>query len=200
MPFGPFNRQPSNTADPGRVPPGQTLTTKFPVLHIGDIPSFDGVHWDFKVFGAIEHELIYTWEEFRRLPSITSTSDFHCVTGWSRLDNTWEGVSFRALMALAVPKPEAAFVIAHCYGGYTTNISLSEGMKDNVLLSYRFNHAELAPEHGGPLRLVVPALYGYKSAKWLQAIEISPVDKPGFWEVRGYSNHADPWKEERFAR
>jgi DMSO/TMAO reductase YedYZ molybdopterin-dependent catalytic subunit len=183
----------------GRIPPGQVVTVKFPVLHIGGVPAFDPQTWDFRVYGEVDSPLRFTYDQLSQLPSVARSSDFHCVTGWSRLDNAWEGVSFIELMRLAQPRSSAHFVIAHCDGAYTTNVPFEMMMDEDVLLAHRLGGANLSPEHGGPLRTVVPALYAYKCAKWVRALELSAVDKPGFWEVRGYHNRADPWKEERFS-
>jgi DMSO/TMAO reductase YedYZ molybdopterin-dependent catalytic subunit len=182
-----------------RVPPGQYLTTKFPVLSYGPTPRFDPATWDFRVFGLVEEELRFTYEEFRALPQSKQVSDFHCVTSWSRLDNLWEGVSVTELMKRVRLKPEARFVLAHCDGGYTTNLPLNEFLDDDVILAHRHDGRDLEPDHGWPLRLVVPKLYAWKSAKWLRALQFTDVDCRGFWEVRGYHNHADPWKEERYS-
>lgn len=182
-----------------RVPPGQTVTAKFPVLHVGSVPRFDPQTWNFRVYGEVDKPLAFTYDEFTQLPRVMRISDFHCVTGWSRLDNRWEGVSFLELARLAGLKPTARFAIAHCEGGYTTNVPLENMQDENVLLAYRLDGADLSPEHGWPLRLVVPSLYAYKCAKWIRALELTVEDQPGFWEVRGYHNHADPWKEERYS-
>jgi DMSO/TMAO reductase YedYZ molybdopterin-dependent catalytic subunit len=182
-----------------RIPPGQYLTTKFPVLSYGPTPRFDPAKWDFRVFGLVEQELRLSYEEFRALPQSSQVADFHCVTTWSRLDNLWEGVKVADLMKLVRLKPEARYVIAHCDGGYTTNLPLAEFLDDDVMLAHRHDGRDLEPDHGWPLRLVVPKLYGWKSAKWLRALQFTDRDCRGFWEVRGYHNHADPWKEERYS-
>jgi DMSO/TMAO reductase YedYZ molybdopterin-dependent catalytic subunit len=182
-----------------RVPPGQFLTDKFPVLSYGPTPRFDPRRWDFRVVGLVEEQLRFSYEEFRALPQSAQMSDFHCVTTWSRLDNRWEGVKVKELMKRVSLKPEARYVVVHCDGGYTTNLPLAEFLDDTVMLAHRHDGRDLAPEHGWPLRLVVPKLYGWKSAKWVRALEFTEHDRPGFWEVRGYHNHADPWKEERYS-
>jgi DMSO/TMAO reductase YedYZ molybdopterin-dependent catalytic subunit len=182
-----------------RVPPGQFLTDKFPVLTYGATPRFNPDKWDFRVMGLVEEPLRLSYNEFRALPRIKQVSDFHCVTTWSRLDNEWEGISVKELMERVRLKPEAKFVIVHCDGGYTTNLPLSEFLDDGVMLADRHDGRDLDPEHGFPLRLIVPKLYGWKSAKWVRAIEFSAEDRRGFWEVRGYHNHADPWTEERYS-
>ena len=180
-----------------RVPPGQFLSNKFPVLTYGSTPKVDLDTWKFRVFGLVEQEVELTWDQFTKLTWTTITADFHCVTQWSSLDNTWEGVTFPDLMALAQPKPEAKFVMAHCFGGYTTNLPLEVAMEEG-LLAHKQDGEPLGEGHGWPLRLIIPSRYGWKSAKWLNGIELIAEDAPGFWEQRGYNNNADPWKEERF--
>jgi len=182
-----------------RLPPGQYLVTSFPVLSFGPTPRFNPAKWDFRVVGMVEQPLRFTWEEFRNLPLSSQVSDFHCVTTWSRYDNGWEGVMVRDLMKLVTLKPDAMYVFIHCDGGYTTNLSLEEFLDDDVMLAYRHDGKDLEPDHGWPLRLVVPKLYGWKSAKWVRAIEFCINDRRGFWEVRGYHNHGDPWTEERYS-
>ena len=180
-----------------RVPPGQFLSNKFPVLTYGSTPKVSLDTWKFRVFGLVEQEVELTWDQFTKLTWTTVTADFHCVTQWSSLDNTWEGVTFPELMALAQPKPEAKFVMAHCFGGYTTNLPLEVAMEEG-LLAHKQDGEPLGEGHGWPLRLIIPSRYGWKSAKWLNGIELIAEDAPGFWEQRGYNNNADPWKEERF--
>ena len=182
-----------------RLPPGQVLTDKFPVLTYGPTPRFDPRAWDFRIGGEVEREVRLNYEEFHALPRATQVADFHCVTTWSRLGNVWEGVRISDLLTLVRLKPEARFVIVGCDGGYTTNLPLAEFVDDDVMLAYRLDGRDLEPDHGYPLRLIVPKLYGWKSAKWVRAIEFSSRDRRGFWEVRGYHNHADPWREERYS-
>jgi DMSO/TMAO reductase YedYZ molybdopterin-dependent catalytic subunit len=182
-----------------RVPPGQSLVDKFPVLSYGPTPRFNPQKWDFRIFGMVEEQLRFSYEEFRALPPTRQVADFHCVTTWSRLDNVWEGVSVVDLMKRVRLKPEARYVIVHCDGGYTTNLPLEEFVGDDVMLAWRHDGRDLEPDHGWPLRLVVPKLYGWKSAKWVRAIEFVFEDRRGFWEVRGYHNHADPWIQERYS-
>jgi len=177
-----------------RIPPGQTVTTGWPVLHEGPVPAFDPANWDLRVFGEVERPLVFTYEEFRQLPTRTVRCDIHCVTHWSKLDNVFEGVPFSELARLAGVKPEARFVILHAENDYTTNIPLEDCLRDECLLAFRHNGADLTPEHGWPLRAVIPHLYFWKSAKWVRGVEFSRVDKPGFWEQRGYHNYGDPWK------
>ena len=180
-----------------RVPPGQFLSNKFPVLTYGSTPKVDLDTWKFRVFGLVEQEAELNWDQFTKLTWTAVTADFHCVTQWSSLDNTWEGVTFPDLMTLAQPKPEAKFVMAHCFGGYTTNLPLEVAMEEG-LLAHKQDGEPLGEGHGWPLRLIIPSRYGWKSAKWLNGIELIAEDAPGFWEQRGYNNNADPWKEERF--
>ena len=180
------------------VPPGQFLTEKFPVLTFGSAPKIDLETWQFKVSGLVEKELTLTWEEFMGLEKITLDAEFHCVTQWSRLQNTWEGIAFNEVMKLLKLKPEAKYVMAHCYGGYSTNLALDVVTDDDVLFAYKHDGELLSRDHGGPLRLVVPKRYGWKSAKWVNGLEFMAEDEPGFWEVRGYHMRGDPWKEERF--
>jgi DMSO/TMAO reductase YedYZ molybdopterin-dependent catalytic subunit len=182
-----------------RLPPGQFLTTNFPVLSYGPTPRFDPAKWDFKLIGLIEPQLRFTWEEFRGLPRTTQIADFHCVTTWSRFDNRWEGVRVRDLMAMVKLDPQARYVFIRCDGGYSTNLPLEEFLDDDVMLAWGHDGRDLARDHGFPLRLVVPKLYGWKSAKWIRSIEFALSDQRGFWEVRGYHNHADPWTEERYS-
>lgn len=181
-----------------RVPAGQRVTSGFPVLDLGIRPAFDPTTWNFRVFGEVDCEPQFTWEEFRQLPKVAQVSDFHCVTTWSKLDVNWGGVSIRSIVELAKPKPTARFLIAHCGEGYTTNVPIEEALAADVMLAYELDGQPLPIEHGGPLRLVVPKLYGWKSAKFLRALQFAATDEPGFWEKRGYHNHGDPWREERF--
>lgn len=186
--------------DEGRLPPGQSLTQKFPVLTYGPNPPFDPQTWDFRVFGEVETEMRWTWDEFLRLPTQTITCDIHCVTRWSKFDTVWEGVPFLDLVKMIGVKPSAKYVIAHCDYGYTTNLPIEAMLDDDVLLAYKYDGEFLEPDHGFPVRTLVPKRYFWKSAKFLRALEFSPVDKPGFWEVNGYHNNGDPWTEERYGR
>jgi len=181
-----------------RVPPGQRLTEKFPVLHHGDVPRIDVSKWTFRIWGLVERERKLSYEEFLSLPQVKVFSDVHCVTGWSKLDNTWEGVSAQAMKELVKILPEAKFVIVHCYAGFTTNLTLEDFFQPDVLFAVKHNGELLTPEHGYPLRLVVPRLYFWKSAKWVEGVEFAAKGRKGFWESRGYHNHGDPWKEERY--
>jgi DMSO/TMAO reductase YedYZ molybdopterin-dependent catalytic subunit len=182
-----------------RVPPGQVLTAKWPVLTHGSTPPFDPRTWTFRCFGLVEREVVWTWPEFLALPRVRVVSDIHCVTHWSRLDNEWEGVSIREIMRRVTLRPEATFVMQHADPDYTTNIALAELLDDDVLLALGHNGRDLPPDHGGPMRLVVPKLYFWKSAKWLRAFEFLAVNPPGFWEQNGYHMRGDPWRDERYA-
>lgn len=181
-----------------RLPPGQVLTRKWPVLSYERTPKRLPADWRFKVTGSVEHPFELSWEEFLALPRTTETSDFHCVTTWSRYDNTWEGIHIREILQRAKPLPEAKFVLAHSWTGYTTNMPLSALDDDDVMIILKHDGQELTAEHGGPVRLLVPKLYAYKSAKWLDGLEFLEQDNLGFWEQRGYSNSANPWQEERY--
>lgn len=182
-----------------RIPPGQRLVKTWPVLHFGPIPAFDGANWDLEMSGLVENPFTLSFQELRVLQDTPVDADMHCVTGWTTLDNTWEGVSFRSLLEKARPMPEARWVIAHCAGGYTSNLSLASMDQDDVLLAWRNHGEDLAPEHGWPLRLVVPQRYAWKSAKWLTGLEFAAKNKRGFWEVRGYHVHGEPFAEERYS-
>lgn len=184
----------------GRLPPGQSLTEEFPILTYGPNPKFDPATWDFKVFGTIERPTQWNWETFKSMPTVKITTDIHCVTRWSKFDTTWEGVQFSHIAELVGMKPETKHIIAHCDYGYTTNVPVEDMMRDNVLLTYIYEGEPLEIAHGGPLRTLVPHLYFWKSAKFIRALEFSTVDKPGFWEVNGYHNYGDPFKEERHSR
>ena len=188
---------PEGLAD--RIPPGQARTSKWPVLTYGLTPRFDPRTWTFRCFGLVEEEVTWTWEEFLALPRTEVRCDIHCVTRWSRLDNRFEGVHIREIMKRVRLKPEAAYVMIHADPDYTTNLPLADLVDDDVLLALKHDGDDLTPDHGGPLRLVVPKLYFWKSAKWLRAFEFLDVNPPGFWELNGYHMHADPWQEERYS-
>jgi len=187
------------TGEKQRIPPNQRVVSKFPVLHVGFVPKFDPKTWDFMVEGLVENPLRLTFKEFLNLPKVLSESDFHCVTGWSRLDNKWEGVAFKTISDIARPLKEAKYVTVVAEGNYTTSFPLEILLDNDVLLAYGLDGKPLEPEHGGPLRLVVPKKYAYKSAKWVRKLRFTQEQELGFWEKRGYSNTADPWKEERYA-
>ena len=182
-----------------RLPPGQKLTDGWPVLQYGNTPSIDITTWKFSVVGLVDEEVHLRWDEFLALPQTTIRSDIHCVTHWSKFDNDWTGVRFRDVLAQARVSPHAKYVMVHSHGGYTTNIALDELMGDDVLFAHQHNGEPLTKEHGWPLRLVVPKLYFWKSAKWVRGIVLMDSDKPGFWEMYGYHIHGDPWKEERYS-
>ena len=188
----------------GRLPDGQSLTEKFPVLTYGPTPKFNPATWDLRVFGAVKADKRWTWQQFLQLPTRQMTVDIHCVTRWSKFDTTWEGVMFSDFLRELELTEEARFVIAHCDYGYTTNLTLEAMTDDDVMLATKFEgrwlHDPELIEHGGPLRTVVPKRYFWKSAKFLRALEFSPVDKPGFWEAGAYHNEGDPFKNERFNR
>ena len=182
----------------GRLPPGQSLTLKWPVLHEGDIPAFDPARWDFQVRGLVQNPLRLTWEEFQKLPQVRIVADFHCVTAWSKFDNEWTGVPFRVIAEMARPKPEARYVMVHADRGYTTNVPLDDLMRDNVLFATAHAPEPLTPEHGAPLRLIVPHLYAWKSAKWARGLDFVDQDRAGYWERVGYHMYGDPFKEQRY--
>ncbi len=182
----------------GRLPPGQAATLKWPVLHEGSVPRFDPARWDFRIAGVVEQPVRLTWEEFNRLPKSTVTSDFHCVTRWSRFDNRWEGVLFRDVLKLVKLQPRAAYVLVHAEQGYTANVPLADLDRDNVLFATHHDGQPLPPEHGYPLRLIVPHLYAWKSVKWVRGLEFFDRDLPGFWEQNGYHMYGDPFREQRF--
>jgi DMSO/TMAO reductase YedYZ molybdopterin-dependent catalytic subunit len=184
--------------DPSRLPPGQYLTEKWPVLHAGSVPSTDLAKWDFRVFGEVESELSLTWDELTALPASENVQDIHCVTRWSRFDTRFKGVHWRDLAPLVRPKPGSNYVIAHAEQGYTANIPTSFLEAENALVAYEADGEPLTLEHGWPLRLVIPGKYFWKSAKWLRGLELRSTDRPGFWERYGYHNDADPWKEQRY--
>ena len=180
------------------VPSGQYVTEKFPVLTFGPNPRIDLSTWQFRVFGLVDSEATLDWEEFKALGETTVEAPFHCVTQWSKMENIWEGVPFSAVMGLITPGPEASHVMVHCYGGYTANLALDVVQDEDVLFAYRHDGEPLSADHGGPVRLVVPKRYGWKSAKWVNGLELMAKDAPGFWEARGYHMNGDPVKEERF--
>lgn len=182
-----------------RLPPNQQLRTDFPILHFSSVPVFEKKTWTFFVKGLVENPITLGYDELLALPSAERVADFHCVTGWSQFGLSWKGVLFTTLTTIVKPLKEARFVNIIAENKYTTNITLEIAMNDDVIFAYAYDGKPLTPEHGFPLRLVVPKLYAYKSAKWVRGIEFLKNDKPGFWETRGYSNTADPWKEERFA-
>jgi DMSO/TMAO reductase YedYZ molybdopterin-dependent catalytic subunit len=185
--------------DAGRLPPGQSATLKWPVLHIGSVPRFDPQKWDFQITGLVEKPVRLTWAEFTRLPMKEITADMHCVTRWSRFDVRWEGVAFTDVMKLAAVKPEAKYVMVHAEEDFTSNVPLEDLMLPTALFALKHNGEPLPADHGYPVRLVVPHLYAWKSVKWVRGIEFMAQDAPGFWEENGYSMYGDPFKEQRFS-
>ncbi len=197
-------------SDEKRLPPGQHVTTHFPTLHQGPIPAFNPATWDFRIWGAVEESTTWTWDDILNLPRIKVQLDLHCVTTWSLLDTSWEGISLKQLVdeEFVKPKPEAKFVMQHAEYGYTTNLPLEVALQPNFLIATHFNGSPLTPEHGYPLRAVVGAILGskpmkdvylWKGAKWLRGLEFLTNDRLGFWEANGYHNEGDVWKEQRFA-
>ena len=182
-----------------RIPPGQYTTEKWPVLTYGDTPRIEPEDWSLLVFGKVAEEVTLGWEQFQALPRVRITADFHCVTRFSTLDNPWEGVATRELVRQVRIDPEASHVLIHCYGGYTTNLPLEDFLSEHALLADRHGDQPLDRDHGGPVRLVVPHLYAWKSAKWIHAVELLDEDRRGFWERSGYHTYGDPWREERFS-
>jgi DMSO/TMAO reductase YedYZ molybdopterin-dependent catalytic subunit len=182
-----------------RLPPGQKLTDGWPVLHYGGIPDIDLATWKFSIVGMVEEEAHFAWEDVLALPQETVRTDIHCVTHWSKFDNDWTGVKFTELMKRVTPRPEAKHVMVHSFGGYTTNVSLGELVDDDVILAHQHNGQALTNEHGWPMRLVVPKLYFWKSAKWVRGLVFMDAEKAGFWENYGYHIHGDPWTEERYS-
>lgn len=182
-----------------RVPPGQFLTDRFPVLTYGPTPRYDTLaNWTLRVFGLVEEEKVFTWDDLMRMPRNTETVDIHCVTRWSKLNTTWTGIPWREFIKHVRLKPEATHVMVHCEYGYTTNIALEVLDDDDTMLAFEYEGKPLEPEHGYPLRLLVPKKYFWKSAKWVRGFEFMDRDRPGFWERAGYHMEGDPWKEERF--
>ena len=188
-----------DTSRKDRMPPAQRVTAKWPVLHYGGIPDIDITAWSFTITGLVSKEVKLGDEEFQALPQVKVLSDIHCVTGWSRLDNLWQGVSTSIILELVSLLPEAKFVIIHATGGFTTNLSTDDFFQPDALFALKHDDRRLTPEHGYPVRLVIPSLYFWKSAKWVVGVEFVGKDKPGFWESAGYHNHGDPWSEERYS-
>ncbi len=199
-PVDPKRRVVEGTNSFGRpkTPPGQIATVKFPVLTFGETPEIPTAEWRLRVWGEVDRERTFTWEEFLRLPQSTIRADFHCVTRWSRFDDDWTGVLFRDLAPHLGILPGATHVMQHAYGGYTTNNSLQIMMEEDVIFAHTLNGEPLPREHGGPMRVFTPRRYVWKGAKWVNGLEFMSADRPGFWERNGYNTEADPWKEERF--
>jgi DMSO/TMAO reductase YedYZ molybdopterin-dependent catalytic subunit len=188
-----------DTRRANRIPPGQSRTRKWPVLHYGEVAVVSTDEWQLEIGGLVERPCRFTWAEFQALPRVKVFSDFHCVTRWSRLGNIWEGVATRELLDRAGVQPTAKFVMLHGYdGGWTTNLPLADFLAEDALLAFAHDGVPLSSDHGGPVRAIVPQLYAWKSAKWIRGIELAAQDRPGYWERGGYHNHGDPWTEERF--
>ena len=183
----------------GRLPPGQSLTIKWPVLHAGGVPRLDEAKWDFRIDGMVEEPLRLTWQEFRGLPQVEVTSDFHCVTRWSRLDNRWKGVLLTEVLKRVKLRASAEYVLVLAEEGYTANVPLKDLERPDVLFAFEHDGEPLPAEHGGPLRLVVPQLYAWKSVKWVRGFTLLDHDELGFWERNGYHAYGDPWKEQRYS-
>ena len=186
--------------DPARLPPGQYVTDRFPVLHVGDVPTYGPGEWSLRVSGMVEQPFTIGLDELRDLPSVDVTTDIHCVTKWSKFDTTWTGVRVRDLFEQAGVAPSATHVLAHAEYGYTANLPLADITTDHALVAYAYEGEDIEPVHGGPVRLFVPHLYFWKSAKWLRGLELLPADQPGFWERNGYHLYGDPFREQRFWR
>ena len=184
--------------DPERLPPGQYHTTRFPVLHAGDVPEVDPASWDFTVGGLVERPLRLSFDEFRSLPTREVTADIHCVTKWSKFDTRWEGVPVGEILGRAGPLPAATHAVVRAERDFTANLSIDDLAAEGNLLAWRYDGEELARDHGWPLRLVVPHLYFWKSVKWVRGIDLLDRDEPGFWERNGYHLRGDPWKEQRY--
>ena len=184
--------------DPARLPPGQYLTEKWPVLHAGSVPRIDLATWNLRVFGEVDNPITLSWDELSALPATEITTDIHCVTRWSRFDARFKGVHWRDLAELCRPRPAARYVVAHAEQGFTANVPLEALEDPNALVVSEADGEPLTPDHGWPLRLVVPTKYFWKSAKWLRGLELTADDRPGFWERYGYHNDADYWREQRY--
>ena len=184
--------------DPARLPPGQYLTDRFPVLHVGDVPTYAPGQWSLTITGLVDREITLGLDELKALPSVDLTFDIHCVTKWSKFDTTWTGVLVRDLFAMAGIKSGATHVMEHAEFGYTTNVPLPDITTDQAIIAYAFEGEEIEPIHGGPVRVVIPHLYFWKSAKWVRALELRAGDAPGFWEQNGYNMYGDPFKEQRY--
>lgn len=195
----PLGAGPPNRHGMPRVPPGQYVTQKWPVLDLGSKPRVPKEEWVLEVDGEVEEPLRLGWSDLMALPQVTEESDFHCVTTWSRLDMKWTGVRLAEALARARPTEAARHILCHAYDGYTTNVPLEEALKSDVLLGHTVDGAPLPIEHGGPVRMITPQLYAWKGAKWIRRIEVLAEDRPGFWEQRGYSNSAHPWRNDRYS-
>ena len=184
--------------DDARLPPGQYLTERFPVLHVGDVPTYAPGQWDLKIFGLVDKPFTINLDELKSMPAVTLLTDIHCVTKWSKFDTTWKGVRVRDLFERAGMQPGAAYIMGHAEHGYTANLPLADVLLDESLVVYEYEGEEIEPIHGGPVRLLVPHLYFWKSPKWLRGLELRATDAPGFWEQNGYNMYGDPFLEQRF--
>ena len=184
--------------DDARLPPGQYLTERFPVLHVGDVPTYAPGDWDLKIFGLVDKPFTINLDELKSMPAVTLLTDIHCVTKWSKFDTTWKGVRVRDLFERAGMQPGAAYIMGHAEHGYTANLPLGDVLLDESLVVYEYEGEEIEPIHGGPVRLLVPHLYFWKSPKWLRGLELRATDAPGFWEQNGYNMYGDPFLEQRF--
>jgi DMSO/TMAO reductase YedYZ molybdopterin-dependent catalytic subunit len=192
-------RREPEAAKQNRIPPGQYLTRDFPVLSAGPTPRISLAKWEFVIEGLVKQPIKWSWEEFQKLPAQTFVVDISCVTKWTKLDTQWKGVSVDTLLEHVELDPKARFITAFTVEGYTTNLPLPDVINGQAFVAYEYEDKPLAPEHGGPARLVVPHLYFWKSAKWVRGLRLMENDKSGFWESAGYNNHGDPWKEERYS-
>jgi DMSO/TMAO reductase YedYZ molybdopterin-dependent catalytic subunit len=181
-----------------RLPPGQYFVRDFPVLHVGAVPTFDPRTWRFRIFGDVEHPAELSWDQFSALPTKQVTTDIHCVTRWTKFGTLWEGVPFSEIVKITAPRASVKFVVTHGANAYSANLPFAVANDDDVLFAYKYDGKPLEPIHGGPMRMFVPKRYFWKSTKWCNGVEFLNEDKPGFWELRGYNNDADPWKEERY--
>ena len=184
--------------DDARLPPGQYLTERFPVLHVGDVPTYEPGQWDLKIFGLVDKPFTINLDELKSMPAVTLLTDIHCVTKWSKFDTTWKGVRVRDLFERAGMQAGAAYMMGHAEHGYTANLPLGDVLLDESLVVYEYEGEEIEPIHGGPVRLLVPHLYFWKSPKWLRGLELRATDAPGFWEQNGYNMYGDPFLEQRF--
>jgi len=196
-----LTRSPEPAPSEEKLPPGQQEVEALQVLHVGAVPNVPIDKWTFEVDGEVANPLRLSWKDFVALPKTDSVSEFHCVTGWTKLNNSWEGVKFKEIAKLAQPSPRAKYATIECYGdvNYTTSLPLGYLMRDDVLFAYGLDGKPLEPKYGGPLRLVAPSKYGYKSAKWVKRVKLTEKKELGYWETRGYSDTADPWTNDRFA-
>jgi DMSO/TMAO reductase YedYZ molybdopterin-dependent catalytic subunit len=193
------NGGPGEPPDKERLPPGQHLVRDWPVLDLGILPEVETKDWRLRIDGLVENKLDWSWADFTAQPVFSDISDIHCVTAWSRFDNQWDGVSAKHILALVNPLPQARFVVFHSYDDYTANLPLADFDDDDVLIAHSWQGEKLPREHGGPMRVIVPKLYFWKSAKWVKRIEFIARDRRGFWEANGYHERGDPWKEERYS-